>query len=461
MLINFLEAPVLAFVLSLFIKFSPMGKAGEHVYTFRENLNFTQYLFISVVVALFLGLTVSAEEIIKDQKILKREKYLHISHGSYLVSKILLMFFISAIQMLSFILVGNSVLEVQGMNMSFWLVLFSTSCFANVLGLNISATFNSAKVIYILIPILIIPQLLFSGVIVRFDRLYPALNSQSSVPALGNMMASRWAYEAMAVHQFRNNDFNKEFFTIEQDKKMFQWKKDYWLPALESKIEECRKTLISGEHDETLDYNLKLIQNELTKATETIPNLQIESLNRLNRQEVDTALLVDLSLHLEELFSYYRDNYNKASAESDELSKSFIDTEEKKAVYMAQKDKYFNESLEDFVTNKNDVDKILEEDGELVQKTNLIYIKPVKKHFLGAHFYAPSKHFFGKQISTLSANVLVLWSMTILMCILLFFDGMKKSFEYSTKLFGKLVPDRSEKARPLNRIIAILLFRSF
>jgi ABC transport system ATP-binding/permease protein len=63
-----------------------------------------------------------------------------------------------------------------------WAVLFSTSCFANVLGLNVSASFNSAKVIYIMIPVLIIPQFLFSGIIVRFDKLHPWFASQKSVP---------------------------------------------------------------------------------------------------------------------------------------------------------------------------------------------------------------------------------------------------------------------------------------
>src|SRR5690606_2045910 len=118
-----------------------------------------QFLFISVIVALFIGLTVAAEEIIKDQKILKRESFLNLSKGSYLTSKIAIMFIISAIQMWFFVIIGNWILEIQGMWWQYWLILFSLSCFANILGLNISASFNSVKVIYILIPILIIPQL--------------------------------------------------------------------------------------------------------------------------------------------------------------------------------------------------------------------------------------------------------------------------------------------------------------
>ncbi len=125
-----------------------------------ENENLIAYIFMAVVIALFIGLTVSAEEIIRDQKIRKRESFLNLSSGSYLISKISIMFVLSAIQTLTFILVGNTILGIQGMYADYWLVLFSTACFANMLGLNISASFNSAVTIYISIPFLLIPQLL-------------------------------------------------------------------------------------------------------------------------------------------------------------------------------------------------------------------------------------------------------------------------------------------------------------
>ena len=41
------------------------------------------------------------------------------------------------------------------MYFEYWLMLFTVACFANILGLNISNTFNSAVTIYILIHLLI------------------------------------------------------------------------------------------------------------------------------------------------------------------------------------------------------------------------------------------------------------------------------------------------------------------
>ena len=46
---------------------------------------------MSVIVAIFMGLTVSAEEIIKDRKILKREAFLNLSWSGYLFSKLAVM----------------------------------------------------------------------------------------------------------------------------------------------------------------------------------------------------------------------------------------------------------------------------------------------------------------------------------------------------------------------------------
>jgi ABC transport system ATP-binding/permease protein len=72
---------------------------------------------MSVVVALFLGLSVSAEEIIKDRKILERESFLNLSWFSYLNSKIIWVFFLSAVQMISFVMIGSYILEIKGMTL--------------------------------------------------------------------------------------------------------------------------------------------------------------------------------------------------------------------------------------------------------------------------------------------------------------------------------------------------------
>ena len=436
LMVNFLEAPALALILSFFIKFFQPKESEQASYIFRESENLPQFLFISVIVSLFLGLTVSAEEIIRDQKIIKREKFLNLSRGSYLISKIGIMFFISAVQALTYVVVGNVVLEIKGMWLEYWMILFSTSCFANLLGLNISASFNSAKVIYIIIPILIIPQLLFSGVIVKFDKLYPLFSSQSEVPLIGNVMASRWAYEALAVHQFTDNKFSKEFYSFEKDKKYYIWKKDYWLKELNNKINKCKKNFNDPESSIDLSYELNIIKNELEKEKKLVPGLAI-STAEIGRENISREKIAEIETTLIDLRDFYLRKYSAANIKKENRLAELMDVHGGREAYLLLRDEYSNISLEDFVTNSNDLNPIVEYQNELVQKSNPIYLTPTKG-FFDAHFYSPTKNFFGIQISTFVANSMVIWLMILLLSVLLFFDGLRKVIEFSSQKSSEL-----------------------
>ena len=91
LLITLLEAPILAFFLAFLIRYFDES-VKDASYTLHENSNLPVYIFMSVIVAIFMGLTVSAEEIIKDRKILKREAFLNLSWNSYLMSKVFVQF---------------------------------------------------------------------------------------------------------------------------------------------------------------------------------------------------------------------------------------------------------------------------------------------------------------------------------------------------------------------------------
>jgi ABC-type multidrug transport system ATPase subunit len=197
LIINFLEAPVLAFILSFIIKYYNESETDDIGYTLMGNSNLPVYIFMSVIVA-FMGLTISAEEIIKDRKILKREAFLNLSWMSYLNSKITVLLTLSAIQAALFVCVGNSILEIKGMYFHYWIMLFSCWVSANILGLVISDSFKTVVTIYILIPFLVIPQIILSGVIVKYEKLNPTISSPNKIPFYGEIITARWGYEGLA-----------------------------------------------------------------------------------------------------------------------------------------------------------------------------------------------------------------------------------------------------------------------
>ena len=111
LLINLLEIPALALLLSSIIRYFDADALQNRGYSFSENPNVTIYIIISVIISIFVGLSLSAEEIINDRKILNREKFLNLSWLSYLFSKTSILVGISAIQSILFVLIGNSVIE--------------------------------------------------------------------------------------------------------------------------------------------------------------------------------------------------------------------------------------------------------------------------------------------------------------------------------------------------------------
>ena len=281
MMINFLEAPVLALILGFFTKYIAGTDADPNHYVFSQNDNIPAYLFMAVVVALFLGLNVSAEEIIKDRKLLQREKFLNLSRFSYLNSKIMILFVISAIQTLSLVLVGNLILEIKGLSFSYWMILFSTACFSNMLGLNISSGLKSVVAIYILIPLILVPQLLFSGVIVNFDKLHNSIATKDYVPRIGDVMTSRWAYEALAVNQFSNNEYEKHFFEDEKRISQASYYSSLLIPKLKQHNLKCKEYFSEG-NIESAELHCLVIAKELKKMR--------------RNSEVDVNQLIDRGL---------------------------------------------------------------------------------------------------------------------------------------------------------------------
>ena len=319
LVINLLEAPLLAFILAFIVRYyNPDGGNGGE-YIFSKNLNIPAYLFMSVIVALFMGLTVSAEEIIRDRKILKREKFLHLSRSSYILSKISILFTLSAIQTIMFVLVGNYILEIEGMFFQHWFILFTTSCFANLLGLNISSGFNSAVTIYILIPLLLIPQLILSGVVVKFDKLNPRIGNAETVPFVGDLMASRWAFEAAMVTQFKDNRFDREFFLYDQVMADADFKKIYLIPELRTKLQYAlshhtqQDPVIRKQVAKSLDIVRNGIQSELKK----LGGDKFPQVNHLVPDRFDSTLYSQTSEFLTRLTNYYINRFNAADQQKE------------------------------------------------------------------------------------------------------------------------------------------------
>ncbi len=438
MIINILEAPILAMLLSYIIKFYNVDIANEVGYTLLDNDNLPVYLFMSVIVAIFIGLTVSAEEIIKDRKILKREAFLNLSWSSYLMSKVSILVVISAIQALLFVLIGNTVLEIKGMYFEYWLVLFSTWVSASLLGLVISDSFKTVVTIYILIPFLVIPQIILSGIIVKYEKLNPSISSPSNIPIYGEIILARWAYEALAVYQYKENKYQKQFFKYDEAMSNSDYKRNYWLKTLNNKVDLCERYLKKADKKKQVENAYRVIKNEIRKELFSVSSSPVKfaKYNQLiSSKYPNETLLKEIKEYFETLRKYYIKLYNKASNEKDLLISNQQKNDKSKEAFLNLKRSYFNESLSDLVRNSGEVDRIIEYKGQLIQKVDPIFLYSDSK-MLRSHFYAPAKQVFGIFINTFWVNIFVIWISSISLYLILYYRIVKRGLDLLEKFSG-------------------------
>lgn len=420
MLINLLEAPFLAVILAFLSKYTINGQ-----YVFADNKNLPIFLFMSIVVALFLGLTVSAEEIIKDNKILERQKFLDISRLSYLVSKISFLFVLSAIQTLSFILVANSILNLEGMMFRQWLVLFSVSCSGNIIGLNISAGMRSVVSIYILIPLILVPQLLLGGAMINFDDLNSNFTSKNNVPVIGDIMITRWAYEAITVEQFKSNKYERLIFDEEMEISQNDWYASFLLPHLQKKVRECEFAAGKEEYRDNYENNLlKLKENILSLSS--ISGININQTGKdLVYQRFDSVSIRNSIELLDSFRIHFRTLSLDAIARRDSTLIK-LESEMGREELLALKRNNHNSVLAEILLNSLSTDKLYENERMIVQKSDPVFMMPTSK--IGrAQFYAPFKRIGNWHIDTLWFNIFIIWLLIILFSVLLYYNVLKKT----------------------------------
>lgn len=433
-LLNLLEAPVLGFILSFIIRY--IADPRSKVYIFRENENITIYIFMSLIVALFLGLMVSAEEIFRDRKILKREGFLNLSRSSYLLSKVFILFSISAIQTITFVLIANSILGIKEMYFTYWLALFSTACFANMLGLNISSLFNSAVTIYIIIPLIMIPMMVLSGAMFSFDKLNRTVGSVDKVPGLAEVMVTKWSYEALMVHQFKDNTFEKYFYDLEKDISNADFALVYTIPALQDRLDVCKEEYHKTGKIVKTKNQLELLRNEFAKELKVNNKLPFKYADGIIPENFKDRMPVLLQSFIDKMTEHYQAVFDSATHKRDKLREKATATEEKSKIYRQLQDDYYNDNLADNVKKVIEKNKLIEYNNELVRQYHPIYMDPTIKSNWSwrSHFYAPRKPFLGKYYDTFWYNITVIWLFTIILYIVLYFELITRLFN----LLGKV-----------------------
>ena len=400
--ITLLEAPLLAVVCALLTRYAP-----PEGYSVMDNKNLVSYFFMAIIVATFIGMSGSAEEIIKDRALLKRESFLNLSYGSYISSKIVYMAGVSLLQTLLFILIGNYIMGLHGLFLTWWIILFVTALLSSLMGLLLSQCLSSVVAIYISIPILLIPQILLCGLVVSFSDLAPK-STTGNVPLIGEIIPSRWAYEALAVTSYSDNAYEAPFFELDQKKYETQFYNFGYVNELQSQLETMKSEQKEGKevkpiHMETIRINLPLV----TAYCGMAPYAGDYSYPSLRQYLKDAEqILVDRS--------------NAISLKADKQISAMIREKGKDAILEVKRDN-FNIKLEDLVIGADQRSMLEVIDGHIVPRMQTIFLTP-RNQWGRAPFYSHEKILGSWHIKTLWFNIAVLLLMSVILSIFLFTD---------------------------------------
>ncbi len=236
LLTTLLEAPALAILISLVLRYSE-----EAQYTFASAFHIPTYLFLTLVVAMFLGLTNSADDIIRDRAMLNRERNHNLRTFYYISGKLLALASFAFIQCFIYLFIGNWILELRDM---FWIHLswmFATAFTGAAMGLFISSIVSDSRTALNTIPLLLIPQIILGGALIKYEEMNKNLDfvysiqrflktdesepddspSKLKVPFICQFMPLRWSYEAMLISQAKLNPMTRSQDLLEEKMRYF------------------------------------------------------------------------------------------------------------------------------------------------------------------------------------------------------------------------------------------------
>lgn len=146
-------------------------------------------LFFIVISAIWFGTNNAAKEIVSEKSIFKREYMYNQGIIPYLLSKIVVLSLVSLAQCAIFIGIlslkyTNSEVNLEApFQITWWM--FLITIVSTLFGLTLSALSSNVEKVMGLIPIALIPQIMFSGIMVKFSTLY------AKIPSF--ILISRWA----------------------------------------------------------------------------------------------------------------------------------------------------------------------------------------------------------------------------------------------------------------------------
>jgi hypothetical protein len=180
------QAPVIAVIVSLMFPHNSFT-ASAHV---RHS---PSVIFMLAIAGIWFGVSNAAREVVKERAVHRRERGAGLAPGAYLISKLIPLAILSALQtLILFVIIGLSMgwfdLESAADLLTLWALLWLAALSGVTMGLVLSTLARSTDQAISLTPVVLLPQIMFSGVFSVIQ------DSGSIVKILGHCTISKWCF---------------------------------------------------------------------------------------------------------------------------------------------------------------------------------------------------------------------------------------------------------------------------
>ena len=148
--------------------------------------------FVLTLASVWFGCVNASREIVKEKAIFFREKMVNLETSAYVFSKLQILLILNFIQCLLLLLVSNYYVHINGNKLLVFVSLYLCATAGTNLGLLISSVANSVDKAVGLVPLLIIPQILFSEFALPKEFLY------GITAYMEKLMIAKWSYETIS-----------------------------------------------------------------------------------------------------------------------------------------------------------------------------------------------------------------------------------------------------------------------
>jgi ABC transport system ATP-binding/permease protein len=267
---------------------------------------------------------------------------------------------------------------------------------------------------------------------IKFDDLHQSISKKIYVPFIGDIMVTRWAYEALCVEQFKTNSFEKPFFYYDMTVSQNDWNASFLVPALKLKVDNCLAA------DKNPDFKM-VVEADLKKISFHIKNLSNMSgiqpgswIRNLNYHDFNDTVAKDTKKMLDSLKGSFRAHSRLITFKRDSLFK-ILESNAGEDRFVALRTANYNENLANYVLNRLATNKIYDADDRLIQKADPIFMPPGSK-FGRAHFFAPFKQIGSLKIETLLFNMMAVWFMIGVLFVTLYYNVLKRFIRFLESL---------------------------